>query len=48
MNALFWRNCTVNDLYTLHGGCMCSVFGDVDDVTCAWESMYKDILDGYI
>ena len=27
---------------------MCSVFGDVDDVTCAWESMYKDILDGYI
>lgn len=38
----------MNDLYMLRGGCLCSVFDDVDDVTCAWESMYKDILDGYI
>ena len=38
----------MNDLYVLRGGCLCSAFDDVDDVTCAWESMYKDILDGYI
>ena len=38
----------MNDLYMLRGGCLCSVFDDVDDVTCGWESMYKDILDGYI
>ena len=38
----------MNDLYMLRGGCLCSVFDDVDDVTCAWESMYKDILYAYI
>ena len=38
----------MNDLYVLRGGCLCSAFDDVDDVTCAWESTYKDILDGYI
>lgn len=38
----------MNDLYMLRGGCLCSVFDDVDDVNCAWGSMYKDILDGYI
>ena len=27
---------------------MSSVFDDVDDVTCAWESLYKGIFDGYI
>ena len=38
----------MNDLYVLRGGCLFSAFDDVDDVTCTWESMYKDILDGYI